>query len=472
MSTTILITLIVYKCVLLAVGLWAQHLNQDQEDYFLGGRQLGPVVAAISYGSSSASAWTLLGMSGLAYAIGLTAVWVAAGAVAGAAIAWFWIAPRLMEVTARKGHLTVVDFMADGASKNDAGRIKVIATLIILFCFIIYMSSQFQGAGNVFESTFAMSSSGSILLGGTIILIYTLLGGFWVVSLTDTIQGILMLFAAILLPVMSWIAIGGAEGFQAILASPPSEDWLSFTGANTGWMALGTIAGSIAVGLGTFGQPHLLNRFMALKSKKALRQASVLSVFWFALVFGGMCMLGLAGRTLLPELDNPETLFFALTSDLLPGVTGAIVVAAVLSAIMSTVDSMLLVAAACVVHDLGAGRFIKNKPLLMSRITMTVLATAAVMLAISLPSSIFDRVIFAWNMIGAAFGPVIIISLMGRQIAKNGVVGAMLAGCLSTFVFSMMPHTPGDLLQRAGPFLLATVILLIMSGKSRIALVK
>ncbi|GGF60115.1 sodium/proline symporter [Alteromonas lipolytica] len=466
MTTTILYTLIVYKLLLLAVGFWAQRRTSDTADYFLGGRQLGPVVASISYGASSASAWTLLGMSGMAYSYGLVAFWMAGGAVAGAIFAWFWIAPRLLQRSHAGGQLTLTEFITENTTSTQAQRIKVLASGMILFCFVLYISSQFQGAGNTFASTFDMDASESIILGGTIILIYTLLGGFWAVSVTDTLQGILMLIAAVLLPLSAWHAADGWQGISAALHAAGEPALLSYSGTAAGLTAVGVVVGGLAVGLGTFGQPHLVSRFMALRDTKALNQARWMATAWFALVFFGMCFLGIAGRALLPSLDNPETLFFEITTSLFPSVFGAVMVAAVLSAIMSTADSMLLVAAACVAHDLGVEKFVKGRELLISRLAMLTVSVAAIALAIALPASIFSRVLFAWTAIGAAFGPLLIAKLLGWRLTGSGIFAGMLSGFVAAIVFNALPNAPGDIAERTIPFLLAGLVLWFSRSKT------
>ncbi|WP_160153431.1 sodium/proline symporter [Microbulbifer sp. ALW1] len=461
-TQTVLITLLLYKLLLLGIGLWAQRRTRSNSDFFLGGRNLGPVVAAISYGASSASAWTLLGMSGAAYVMGPAALWLAAGAVTGCAVAWLWIAPRLMVHSRERNQLTLTEFLAEGASPRRARQITLAASAIILFSFIFYISSQFQGAGNTFATTFALPSAESIALGGLIIVAYTLLGGFWAASLTDTLQGGLMLMAAILLPAVAWHAAGGSEGIRLSLIISDLSLAMQFTAGNFGLSAVGFVVGGLAVGVGAYGQPHLLNRFMALRDARALRQAQVISIVWFALVFGGMFLLGLLGRILLPGVSDPESIFFLLTSELLPPVLGAVLLAAVLSAIMSTADSMLLVAASCVSHDLGLARRFPGHTLWISRLAMLLVALLAIALAIGLPSSIFQRVLFAWVAIGSAFGPILFLRLAGVPLTGEGVLTAILTGFTSAVALYLLPNTPGDIAERVLPFTFAICALFTM----------
>lgn len=459
MQTTVLVTLVCYKLLLLGVGLWAQKRTTNTTDFFLGGRQLGPVVASISYSASSASAWTLLGMSGLAYSIGLSAIWLTIGAILGAAFAWFWVAPRLMRYSRQHQQLTLTDFVSDSGNKRDRIRIRRFATAIILFAFMFYISSQFQGAGNTFATTFEINPTESILLGSAIILTYTLLGGFWAVSVTDTIQGMLMILAATLLPIAAWQAAGGWENIATTLNTDALNYLLSPTGTQLGLAAAGVIVGGLAVGLGTAGQPHLASRFMALRDDNAWRQARWIAVGWFAVVFVGMCALGLAGRVLLPAIDNPETLFFVLTQSLFPSFLGAVLLAAVLSAIMSTADSMLLVSAACVAHDLGIEKRFPSKELMVSRIAMAAISLAAVALALYLPASIFNRALFAWIALGSAFGPVLIVKLAGVQVTASGILRAMVSSFVLALILYWLPSAPGDIAERLVPFSIGIIIL-------------
>lgn len=458
-SSIVLFTLIAYKLLLIGVGFWAKKRTQNREDFFLGGRQLGPVVAAISYSASSASAWTLLGMSGLAYSIGLPALWLAAGAILGSVVAWLWIAPRLMQRSHAQQQLTLTDFITDQAAPKESLQLKRLASGIILFSFVFYISSQFQGAGNTFASTFDISMASSIIIGGVIIVLYTLLGGFWAVSITDTLQGFLILGAAILLPTAAWIEVGGWQGIRAFMEAEQLNDLLLITGGKTGLAAAGFIVGSLAVSVGTYGQPHLLNRFMALRDRRALKQAQVIAIVWFSLVFIGMCVLGLAGRVLLPELANPETVFFALTTELFSPWFAAVLLAAVLSAIMSTADSMLLVASASVSYDLALEKRYPGHELLISRITMAAISALAIVIAIYLPASIFERVLFAWIAVGCAFGPLVFVRLAGVEVSARGVYRAIWSGFLLAVLLYWLPGTPGSIVERCAPFIAGLAVL-------------
>lgn len=450
-----LITLVIYKFALIGIGIWASRRTHDEDDFFLGGRSLGPVVAAISYSSSASSAFTLLGISGIAYVMGVGALWVVAGSFTGMLVAWYWIAPRLMKASHERGLVTLTDLLLADMTGSARKTLTWLISLVIIISFSFYVAAQFQGAASTFSSSFGLSMPTSIVTGATIIMIYTLLGGFWAVSVTDTVQGLLMAFAAVLLPATALTAVGGIDGFIDGLAAVSSADQLSLKAGNTGLAALGFVLGLLFIGIGTYGQPHLLVRFMALRDARAMRQARWLTIIWYLLVFLGMFFVGLVGHILFPAIDNPETIFFTLTESLFSPVVGAVLIAAVLSAIMSTADSQLLVAASALAHDLGFGRGSAAKTLLVSRISIAGLVVLAVVIALLLPEKIFSRVLFAWIALGSAFGPLVFARLANWQIAPAAAIASVSAGFTAAVLLYLLPDTPGDIAERVVPFTLA-----------------
>jgi len=461
----VLITLLTYKLILIAIGVWASRRTKSNEDFFLGGRGLGPFVAALSYSSSAASAWALLGLSGVAYVYGASTIWVAFGSILSMFVAWFWIAPRLMGFSREKNCITLTEVISHKTSGPFKRPITWLASLILVFSFMVYVAAQFQGAGNTFATTFDISMTSSIILGASIIMIYTLLGGFWAVSVTDAVQGFLMAFTALILPMAAFNAVGGIDGLIQGLTAIGNPTLLSFTAENVGWTALGVIIGGLSIGLGTFGQPHLMARIMALRDAKAMRQARSITIVWYLIVFLGMWFVGLAGHVLHAGLDNSESIFFVMLDSLFPPVLGAIFLAAVLSAIMSTADSQLLAAAAAIAHDLGLSGGDDKKTLLISRLTIIGLVIAAVIVAIFLPEKIFSRVLFAWLALGAAFGPCLFARLSGFSIKPLGVLLSIATGFSSTVIFSFLPNATGDIAERLAPFILSSIVIAIFRGK-------
>lgn len=458
MSETSLVvaTLVAYNAALIGVGLWARSRNNSVEDFYLAGRRLGPWVAAISASASSSSAWTLLGVSGAAYAWGLPALWLFPATFCGFLVNWLWIAPRLSALARREDALTLSAVLAPATLGSMRSLILRIAAAIIVFSFVFYIASQFEAAGKAFESTFGLSKSNSILLGAAVVLAYTLLGGFWAVSVTDTVQGLLMVVAAVIMPAAALWAVGGIAAMidgLAALGGPsiPAGQFSGLTG-------LFFVLGMFGITIGYPGQPHVVNRYMALRDDESLRRGRIIALVWAALVYTGMLVLGLCARVLFENLPDSEQVLFETGRALLPAVVAGIILAAVLSAIMSTADSQLLVASSSIAHDWGLASGGRAGSLTRSRVTVVVVLVLATILALAWRADIFSRVLFAWSSLGSAFGPILIMRLAGRSLSGKGTLSAMLAGFAGTLVLSWLPDAPGDSAERILPFLLALAI--------------
>jgi len=451
----VLVTLVVYNAILIGVGLWARGRNRDVADYFLGGRGLGAWVAAISASASSSSAWTLLGVSGAAYAWGMPSLWIFPSIVGGFLFNWLWVAPRLSRLARAEQAITLSEVVAPAELGERRRLILRCAALIIVFCFTFYIASQFEAAGKAFESVFRLSKSSSILIGAAIVLAYTLLGGFWAVAVTDTVQGLLMFSAAIILPLASLAAVGGVG---------PLADGLQVAGqsgspiAAGGIVALFFVLGIFGIGVGYPGQPHVVNRFMALRDDRALRQGRIIAIGWAVLVYAGMLLLGLCARVLFADLGDSEQVLFRAAAELLPAVVAGIMLAAVLSAIMSTADSQLLVAASAISHDWNVAGRNKEEGLAGTRTTVVGVLVMATVLALVWRADIFSRVLFAWSAAGSAFGPLLILRLLGRSVAPVATLAAMLSGFGLTVAISFLPDAPGDVAERLLPFVIALAI--------------
>lgn len=472
-SAVVLVTLVVYQAVLLGLGYWARSRAQTVEGYFIGGRSLGPWVTALSYAAGSSSAWSILGVSGIAFSQGLSALWLLPGTLTGHLVVWFWIAPKLHVLSHQHRWVTLTDMLAFGLPRRYAAFTYRLSAVVILFSFTFYIAAQFQGAANTFTAVFDINFLGALLLGATIVLIYTLWGGFWAVSVTDALQAALMLMAAIVLPVAALLAVGGFDGLsQAAAESVPLEAsaFWDLSGGYGGWFGVGFLLGMLSIGFGPLGQPHLLNRVMAMASARDIKLARTVALSWFVLVLSGMFLLGLCAHVLLTAPAVAEQIFFQMADRLLPTVFTGVLVAAVLSAIMSTADSQLLVAGAAVDHDLRKAR---SQPGVRSRYSSRVavfgVAVAAVLLAWMLPDSIFSRVLFAWNALGAGFGPVVVARLLGWENRPWSIPASIVLGFGLTVLFYTLPNGPGDLWERGVPFVVAFGLLgLTRLGRNRL----
>ncbi len=451
----LIITLILYQLVLLFIGWWASRRTADTEDFYLGGRKLGAAVAALSASASSSSAWSLLGVSGAAYAWGLPAIWLIPSTLLGFCINWFWIAPRMWQRSRESNALTLTEFLAGPV--GDAGRLSImrIGSAVILFSFTFYVAAQFQAAGHTFASALDIEPVTAIVLGAAIVLAYVMLGGFWAASVTDTLQGLLMALSAVLLPVIALIAVGGPGAMLDSLQVDGISTVSLWTRQETLAAGIGFVIGLAGIGLGYPGQPHVVNRFMAIEDQKAIPMARLIAIGWAVIIYIGMVVLGWCGRILVASLGDGEQALFALATLLLPGVLAGIMVSAILSAIMSTADSQLLVAASSVSHDLRNGRTATRESLRQSRGVVLSIGIAAILLAIYFPEAIFSRVLFAWQALAAAFGPLLVITLWRGPVRANWRIAAMTSGFVLTVILDWMADTPGDVAERYVPLLVA-----------------
>ena len=469
-TTVILITLVAYKLVLIGIGVWASRRVHSATDFLLGGRGLGPWVAGLSYAASTSSAWVLLGYSGFVYAFGLSALWMVPGIWAGYVVMWPWFGPRIRGESAAQGWVTPTEFLTASLDRQAAARIAALAAGLIGFCFIFYIAAQFAAAATAFTTNFAMSNTSSLLLGAGIVLIYCLLGGFWAASVTDTLQAVIMMLVAVLVPALAVVAAGGPGQILANV-SAIGGDFASASGGHAGLLFLGMLLGFAGIGLGTLGQPHLLARLMAVKGERERRLGFLIAFGWGVTVYIGMTWMALAARSLTPDLPGGEQVFYLLAEPLLPPVLAGIVIAAILSAVMSTVDSLLLAASAAVSHDLRLAERFGVSDLAMSRGVMTAIVVGAVTLALVLPDTIFNRVLFAWNALGAAFGPIIVARVMKREPPAAARFWSIVTGFGLTVIFYLggtmdassasgvsriiadLAQLPGDPFERVVPFL-------------------
>ncbi|MEO1187907.1 MAG: sodium/proline symporter, partial [Pseudomonadota bacterium] len=309
-----LITLLVYSGVLFGIGFWAARKAKSQEDFLLGGRSLGPWVAGLAYAASSSSAWVLLGFSGFVYVAGPSALWMVPGIIAGYAAVWLWAGRVLQDASRTANQLTLTDFLTQFAAPQSARLIRILASILIAICFSFYVAGQFQGAGIAIDDLFSTGFVPGVLIGAIVILSYVFLGGFLAVSLTDTIQGLLMAFVAGMLPALAFLEAGSLSGLQQAMSAAPDAYGKTF-GDRAGFAAIGFVLGLSATGFGALGQPHLVAWIMATKDRTARIKGAGVAMSWATLVFTGMAILGLSGRAILGGNAAPESVFFTLADD-------------------------------------------------------------------------------------------------------------------------------------------------------------
>ncbi|EDL62748.1 sodium/proline symporter PutP [Bacillus sp. SG-1] len=472
METATLVTFIVYLVGMLAIGIISYRLTSNLSDYVLGGRSLGPGVAALSAGASDMSSWLLLGLPGYAYAAGLGSIWLALGLVVGAYLNWRFVASRLRSYTeVANDSITVPDFF-ENRFKDKSRILRVVSALVILIFFTFYTSSGLVGGAVLFQESFNMSYNTALLIGAIVIISYTFLGGFLAVSWTDFIQGILMFLALIVAPIVAITEVGG-WGSTVDQVNAINPDYMS---AFTGMTGIGIIS-LAAWGLGYFGQPHIITRFMALKSTKDVPKARLIGMTWMILAMVGAVLVGLAGIAFFADAplitdaaDNSEKVFILFTDVLFNPWVSGILLAAILSAIMSTIDSQLLVSSSALAEDFYKAIIRKNasdKELVwVGRLGVILIALVAVLLAVQAnpanenASSILDLVSYAWAGFGAAFGPVILFALFWKGMTRNGALAGMIVGALTVVIW---PELGTDLYEIVPGFILAAIAILIFS---------
>jgi len=470
-TTVVLITLILYKVVLLGVGFWASKRVKTEGDFFLAGRGqedeviggssgLGAWTAGLSYAASTSSAWVLLGFTGLVFTQGMVGLWLVPGIFSGYLLTWLVMGPRLNAETAERGYLTVVDFITGDMAVKMKRITGIVCAVLILFCFVFYISSQFQAAGNALSEVFGMSATKAILLGAAVIVVYCLMGGFVAASITDALQAAVMMIACIIVPIAAVNAAGGVSAIIDTLHANEHHAFFSFTGDAAGMAGIGLAMGLLGTGLGALGQPQLLNRIMAVKSTRQRLQGAAITIGWGAVIYTGLICLAFAGRATQIETGG-ESLFFAAATEYLPAVLAGIVTAAVLSAVMSTVDSLLLAAASAVSHDMGITYSNPKRALLFGRLAMVAIAVGAVLMTLYMPKDIFSRVLFSWVALGAAFGPTILSRCIGWRVRDRWVLGAILVGFFTAVIAANIAGPLADVIEKWLSWVLGLTILFV-----------
>jgi sodium/proline symporter len=461
----LIIGLIVYSLIILYVGVRAARLNSTLDTYLLADRKLGPWVAAFSERASGESAWLLIGLPGLAFATGLSAVWVGIGCCCGIAFSWFVVARRLREETARLEALTLADYFA--ARYRDHGHLlRLSATLIIIFFFTFYVAAQFLAAGKVLNFYLNIPPVAGMLIGAFLVLFYTTAGGLLAVSWTDLVQGIIMLFTLAILPLAVLAELGGPGRLQATLAEFGGT-YLTLAPGDSGWLAFSGVIGSLGIGLGYMGQPHLVLRFMAISSPQEVRKGRVIAIAWALIAFFGAILIGLTGLAHYgPEaigagrlIADQEQLMPLMARSFMPEWLAVVMVVGAIAAMMSTADSQLLASASAISEDVYR-RLInpdatQDKLVAIGRWATLGVGLVGFLLAWMADDFVYDMVLYAWAGLGAAFGPPLLLSLHWRRTSWAGVLAGFLTGTVVVVTWYNVAALKGLLYEMIPGFLLS-----------------
>lgn len=463
------ITFLFYIIVMVCIGLYAYKKTTSFDDYILGGRSLGSFVTALSAGASDMSGWLLMGLPGAIFLTGLSESWIAIGLIIGAWLNWYLVAGRLrVHTEVQNNALTLPDYFT-GRFGDKKKILRIISALVILVFFAIYCASGMVAGARLFESIFGMDYTTALWVSAIATMSYVCIGGFLAISWTDTFQAGLMIFALLLAPIMTYLALGDTAQFTQLIEVARPHASNMFTGVSTI-----AIISSMAWGLGYFGQPHILIRFMAADSVRSIPNARRIGMAWMILCLGGAVAVGYIGIAyfqLHPELaatvtKNPETVFMELTKILFNPWIAGIVLAAILAAVMSTLSCQLLVCSTTLTEDLYKAFLRKdasqNELVWVGRLMVLAIAVLAIILAMNPDSKVLGLVAYAWAGFGAAFGPLIILSLFWKRMTLNGALVGMIVGALTVIIWKNTMSSLG-LYEIVPGFILSFISIIVVS---------
>lgn len=430
-------TFVLYFLILIFMGIHFYFKSKKIEDYLLGGRNMGSWVTALSAQASDMSGWLLMGLPGAIYLAGMSEMWIAVGLIAGTFLNWVFVSARLRLYTGETGSMTLSSFLGK-RFKDPTNSLRLISSIITLLFFTVYAASGLVGAGKLFESMFNIDYTTAVVIGMAVMIFYTLLGGFLAVCWTDLFQALLMIFAIVVLP---FIAYSNIDPDTMSKAFASKENIFNPIPQGVGMFALVSIISSVAWGLGYFGQPHILVRFMSVKSIKLLPRSITIAMVWVVISLVGAVVIGLLGIPLYAELpsgDEEKVLIYMIADFVSPYFIG-VLLAAILAAIMSTISSQLLVCSSTLTEDIYAN-IIKPKAsgrelLFVSRLFVLIISLVALVLSFDKSSNIFNLVKFAWGGFGAAFGPLVLMALYSRKTTWYSALAGMVVGTIVMLVW-------------------------------------
>lgn len=461
------IAIAIYLLAMLLIGWYGYRQTKNLDDHMLGGRSLGPTVTALSAGAADMSGWLLMGLPGAIYLTGLSAVWIAIGLTIGAYLNWLYVAPRLRVYTQVSNDSITIPSFFDNRLKDTSGILRIASGIVILVFFTFYVSSGMVAGGKFFQSAFHTNYHTGVLIVSAVVLAYTLFGGFLAVSYTDAVQGSIMFFALLIVPIMTLFYTNGFVGTaSSILEANPNAfnlfDGVSFL----------VIISGMAWGLGYFGQPHIIVRFMAITSVKETTSARRIGIGWMILCLLGTSATALIGIAFFAQfteysLIDPETVFIDLGQIIFHPFLAGFILAAVLAAIMSTISSQLIVTSSALVEDLYKKVIREDASekhyVFLGRLAVLLVTLVALLLAWPNSETILSLVAFAWAGFGGAFGPIVILSLYWKKITKTGALFGMLTGAIVVGIWGNIDVLSGNLYEIVPGFILNFIVTVLVS---------
>ena len=463
MNYSELTVFIIYLLAMLGVGVYFFFNSKGGEkEYFLGSRQMGPWVSAFSAGASDMSAWVLMGLPASIFAMGLGQTWIAIGLAIGYVLSWIFLAPRLRRFSiAANDSITLPQYLTN-RFLSGSKALQVICAVIFLFAYAIYAASSIKACGTLFNTVLGIDSTLTMFIAAFIIIGYTFLGGYKAVCWTDFFQGVLMLGALLLAPIFALFAVEMGSG-AASGAVFPDNFWNFLSSGKPDWKSWADILSGLGWGLGYFGMPHIIIRYMGIRSQHDVKKGAKIGIVWNIVILFFAVLVGCVGRVYLGNIPDSSEVFILMVRGIFPAVISGVLLSAILAAAMSTADSQLLVSASAFASDVYRPVFRKNaddkEMLWAGRIVVVLIAVIAVIIAANPGSgTIMGLVGNAWGVFGAAFGPAILFSLFWKRFTFRGAVAGIVAGALVDVLWLTIPALSGTGLYEIIPGFAAGVI--------------
>lgn len=467
-SIGIIAAFLLYLAGMMAIGLFHSRRQKSIADYILGSRTLGSWVTSMSAEAADMSGWLMMGLPGFAYVAGAKAGWLALGLAIGTYINWKVVAERLRTYTqVANDSLTLPDYLQN-RFLDHSGTLRVVSAIFILIFFLLYTSSGFVAGGKLFQTMFGIPYPQAMLLGATVVIFYTFLGGFMAVCWTDFVQGVMMFFAMLMVPIAGILLLGGTMPAVSALENINAELLSPFNAVDGKPFSLISVISLMAWGLGYFGQPHIVVRFMAIRSAQQIPQARRIAMTWVIVSLTAAVFSGLMGRVLLTQPlagTATETVFIVLSGALFPPFIAGLVLSAILAAIMSTASAQLLVSSSAVSQDLYKSllrpRAGEKELVRVSRLSVVVVALLAIAIGTNPDNLVLDLVAYAWAGFGAAFGPAVILSLYWKRMTRNGALASIIVGGVTVLVWKQFGWL--GLYEIVPGFMLAVIAIVVVS---------
>lgn len=467
---------IIYLSVTMFIAWWYSRGSRTNEEFVLGNKRFSGVALALSERATGESAWLLLGLTGLAYAEGISAVWVALGCVIGIIFIWLVMAGRLREETEKTGAMTIPGLLGRKFPESRKA-ISMLSAMIIIFFFIFYIAAQFAGSGKVLEKTFGLDPLWGIIIGSVVVTVYCIMGGFIAVVVTDVFQAVLMIFTLVIFPIIAVIVAAGNDIHLAGALQQAGAEIISLTRLKTGSAAVLFILSGMSWALGYTGQPQLLSRMMAIRNRSDVKKARWVAISWTLFAYAGAILVGLFGLAFVQAgflgqeagklADDAEKILPVMVVTLVNPLLAGILLSGVISAMMSTASTELTVSSASITEDmisLARKQEIESgKKLWLNRIMTLVIGLTAILLALYMTDTVYGLVSYAWSGIGSSFGPALILVLFWKKFSKAGVFASLVSGTAGTIIWKTFFEESTGISERLTSFIFAFIMAVAFS---------